>query len=236
MPAAPAPVSLWQTIATVFRQNRVPGLLLNGLVVGLVASYYAYPEVAEVWRQVGEVKSRWGYGFSCVSTLVAAVFLPFLMQACMGTLPPVGTRLRRLGGQCLFWGLRGMEIDLFYRLQGAWFGHDNDARTLFFKVVADQFGYSILWSVPTCVVALRWIEMDCSWRRTWPTLDGAFWRRTVPTVLLTNWMVWIPAVTLVYSLPPPLQFPLFSVIMSFFVLIITLLSSRPAGRGEAREG
>jgi len=42
--------------------------------------------------------------------------------------------------------------------------------------------------------------------------------------------VWIPALALVYSLPAALQFPLFSVVMCFFILVVTVMTRKP---GEA---
>jgi hypothetical protein len=124
----------------------------------------------------------------------------------------------------LFWGYRGMEIDLFYHLQSYLFGDGNDAPTLIAKVAFDQFVFSPIWFVPTYLIALRWIDLDASWTRTRASLDREFWTRTCPTVMITNWLVWIPALALVYSLPAALQFPLFSIIMCFFILIVTLLA------------
>jgi hypothetical protein len=211
------------TIAAVFRQNRVPCLLLNVLVIALVTSYYRWPVVAGVWEAVGVFKLRWSYGFSLASTVFAAAVMPFVVQAAMGTLPSHG-RGKRLGLLMLFWGYRGMEIDLFYHLQGWLFGHGNDAATLARKVAVDQFVFSPLWFVPTYLIALRWIDLGASWSRTQASLDRQFWTRTWPAVLITNWLVWIPALVLVYSLPAALQFPLFSVVMCFFILIVTLLA------------
>lgn len=224
------------TIAAVFRQNRVPCMVLNAVLISLVGSYYLVPAVAEVWEAVGAFKERWSYLFSLTSTIFAAVLLPTVAQALLGTLPREG-RGRRLLLLTLFWGYRGMEIDLFYRLQGWLFGSENDARTLLIKVCVDQFLMSPLWFVPTYLIALRWVDHGGSWQRTRASLGRDFWRRTCPTVLLTNWLVWIPTLALVYSLPPALQFPLFSVVMCFFILIVTLLardgaSSSPAeGKG-----
>ena len=87
----------------------------------------------------------------------------------MGVLPEKD-RFKRLGLMTLFWGYRGMEIDLFYRFQGWLFGVNNDARTLILKVVMDQFVMSPLWFVPTYVIALRWVDMGGSWSRTRATL------------------------------------------------------------------
>jgi hypothetical protein len=214
-------------IAEVFRQNRLPCLLLNMLVIGLVGSYYLMPSVAGVWESVGEIKLRWSYAFSLGSTIFAAVLLPTFVQGFMGSLPREG-RWRRVGLLTLFWGYRGMEIDLFYRLQGWLFGSGNDVGTLLTKVAVDQFVMSPLWFVPTYLIALRWVDMGGSWSRTRASLGGEFWKGTLPTVLVTNWLVWIPTLALVYSLPAALQFPLFSVVMCFFILIVTLLAREDA--------
>ncbi|MEQ1751019.1 MAG: hypothetical protein ABL974_16440 [Prosthecobacter sp.] len=224
MPATspPAP-GIFTTIAAVFRQNRMACLLLNVLVITLVTTYYQVPAVAAVWETVGAFKLRWSYGFSLTSTVFAAAVMPFCIQAMMGTLPARG-RWKRLSLLMLFWGYRGMEIDLFYRFQGFLFGHGNDTATLITKVAFDQFVFSPVWFVPTYLIALRWIDVGASWKRTRASLNRQFWTRTCPTVMLTNWLVWIPALALIYSLPAALQFPLFSVVMSFFILIVTLLA------------
>ena len=221
--SSPPRQGIWPAIAAAFRQNRLPCLLLNLLVVCLVASYYLWPDVAGAWEAVGAFKTRWSYLFSFGSTIFSAAVLPFAVQWAMGTLPADG-RAKRLALLALFWGYRGMEIDLLYRCQGMLFGDGHDPATLAIKVAMDQLVYSPFWAVPTYVIALRWIDFGCSWPRTRASLDRQFWTHTYPTILITNWIVWVPAVTLVYSLPAALQFPLFSVIMCFFVLLVTLLA------------
>lgn len=219
---APSP-GILATIASVFRQNRASCLALNILAISLVVSYYQVPALAGFWESLGALKLRWSFAFACVSTMFAAVVMPTFIQLAQGTLPQEG-KWKRLTLLMLFWGYRGMEIDLFYRLQGMIFGHGNDAATLVKKVVFDQFVASPLWFVPTYVIALRWVEMGGSWSRTRASLDRVFWMRTCPTVLVTNWLVWIPALALVYSLPAALQFPLFSVVMCCFILIVTVMA------------
>ncbi len=224
MPATPSSSpGILATIATVFRQNWGPCVLLNVLVITLVTSYYQVPAIAGLWEAIGDFKLRWSFVFSCLSTVFAAVLLPSLVQSFMGTLPKEG-RWQRIGLLMLFWGYRGMEIDLFYRFQSWLFGNGHDARTLIIKVAFDQFIMSPLWFVPTYLIVLRWVDLGGSWSRTRASLDREFWTRTCPTVLLTNWLVWIPALALVYSLPAALQFPLFSVVMCFFILIVTVMA------------
>jgi hypothetical protein len=226
MPDDPTPApGIIGMIVTVFRQNRLSCAVLNVIAVALVVSYYKVPALAGFWESLGALKTRWSFGFSCASTIFAAALLPTLVQWAQGVLPS-GDRCRRLMLLMGFWGYRGIEFDLFYRLQGKIFGHGNDAATLVKKVVFDQFVISPLWFVPTYVIALRWVEMGGSWSRTRPTLNREFWLRTCPTVLITNWLVWIPALALVYSLPAALQFPLFSVVMCFFILVVTMMTRR----------
>jgi hypothetical protein len=210
-------------IAAVFRENRVPCIALNLIVITLVGSYYQVPAVAAVWEAVGAFKLRLACVFSLGSTIFVAALLPSLVQFVMGTLPPEG-RWKRVGLLSLFWGYRGIEIDLFYQLQGWLFGTGNDAMTLLKKVAVDQFVMSPIWFVPTVLIAMRWVDMGGSWTRTRASLTRDFWTRTCPAVMVTNWLVWIPTLALVYSLPPALQFPLFSVVMCFFILIVTLLA------------
>ncbi|MDB6137092.1 MAG: hypothetical protein JWO94_164, partial [Verrucomicrobiaceae bacterium] len=197
---------IFTTIAGVFRQNRLPCLLLNLLVALLVSSYYLLPSVADVWASVAEFKIRWSYVFSGVSGGISAAILPFMVQRAMGTLP-MQTGAKRLACLTLFWCYRGVEVDLFYKFQDWFFGNGHDFRTLALKVIMDQFVYSVVWAAPSYVILLRWLEMKGSWSRTLASLDRRFWLHTYPAVMVTNWLVWIPTVTLVYSLPLPLQFP-----------------------------
>ena len=211
------------TIRAAFRENRLSCFVLNVIVVLLVTSYYYVPAIAGLWQALGEFKTRWSYAFSLASTVFAAVLMPSFVQWLTGSLPSQD-RVKRIALLALFWGYRGMEIDLFYHVQSWLFGNGNDVITLTKKVIMDQVVLSPVWFVPTYVIALRWVDHGGSWTRTRTSLNRDFWQRTIPTILITNWLIWIPAVALIYSLPAALQFPLFSLVMTFFILIVTLMA------------
>jgi hypothetical protein len=223
--ASLSPPGILATIMAVFRQNRVPCLVLNAFALALVVSYYQVPALAGFWESVAAFKTHWSFAFSCVSTMFAAAIMPACIQRFMGVLPQLGSG-KRLMLLMLFWGYRGMEIDLFYHFQTWLFGDGHDAATLVKKVLVDQFIMSPIWFVPTYVIALRWVMLGGSWASIRPTLNREFWTLTCPMVLITNWLVWIPALALVYSLPAALQFPLFSVVMCFFILVVTVMTRR----------
>jgi len=56
--------------------------------------------------------------------------------------------------------------------------------------------------------------------------------KSFPTLLAT-WGVWIPLMATIYSLPLALQFPLFGLALSFWVLLLTYMTNRFAGKVEA---
>ncbi len=223
MPSHKSKSGILAAIAAAFRQNRTPCLLLNLLVIALVASYFYVPTMANAWAAVGAFKARWSYAFSLASTMFAAAIMPSTVQWLMGTLPAVN-RVKRIALLTLFWGYRGMEIDLFYRFQGWLFGHGNDLGTLLKKVALDQFVMSPVWFVPTYLMALRFADHGGSLSSTRSSLNREFWLHTCPAVLVANWLIWMPALALIYSLPDTLQFPLFSVVMCFFILMVTLMA------------
>jgi hypothetical protein len=220
-PTAQALPGIRDAILATLRQNRWACLGLNFAVIGLVISYYRWPAMGKLWEAVGHVKTEWSYGFSALSTMMAAVVLPALVQRAMGAESGPG-QARRLGWSAFYWAYRGMEIDWFYRIQGKLFGTGTDWRTVGIKLAVDQFVYSAFWAVPSYLVFVRWVEHR-SLKQAVATMDGRFWTHTYWSVLFTNWLVWLPAVSLVYSLPPALQFPLFSMILTFYILLITVL-------------
>src|SRR5260370_33640685 len=69
-----------------------------------------------------------------------------------------------------------------------------------------------------------------------PVCDLFTWRhyrdKIIPTLLAT-WAVWIPLMAIIYSLPLALQFPLFGLALSFWVLLLTYMTNRFAGKIEA---
>ena len=55
---------------------------------------------------------------------------------------------------------------------------------------------------------------------------GRWYARRVLPVLLATWAVWLPVVSCVYALPPPLQIPLFNVVLCFWSLLFAHILAR----------
>ncbi len=143
---------------------------------------------------------------------------------------------RGLGFMAVYWGIRGFEIDLMYRILAATVGTGRDPLTLAIKVFFDQFVYCPLWAVPWMALAYGWRNEGYSWTRLRERIRGRFWRWEVLPVYIASCALWVPAVAAVYSLPRPLQLPLCNVVLCFFTLMVAHIAIHQAEVRARRYG
>ena len=140
--------------------------------------------------------------------------------------------LRELAFFLLFWLYRGLEVDLLYRAQTAWFGDEPTALVIVQKVLVDQFVYNPLWASPSQMFFFLWKDSGFSLARMRASLrQQSVLQRTV-LILVTTWAVWVPAVAIIYALPSTLQLPLSNLVICFWSLLLTFIS-KDTTRGVA---
>ena len=211
------------------KQNALPGLALWILALLLVCVDWMSPSAHAVFANIGMWKSRYGIAFSATTTAFFGGAIPFLLLMVKG-------RIRRhrlaveLAFYTLFWAYKGVEVDLFYRLQAHLFGNHADPGTIVRKVLVDQFVYNPIWAAPTSALAFMWKESAFSWRAMKSRMRFDFMTFSMPVTLMSTWAVWIPAVAIIYCLPAPLQIPLFNLVLCFWVLVLSYISTRPAAQ------
>ncbi len=209
------------------KQNALPGLALWTLALVLVCVDRISPSAHAVFDGVGQWKSRYGLAFSATTTALFGGCVPFLFLMVKG-------RIRRnrwvaeLAFYTLFWAYKGVEVDLFYRLQSHMFGHHASPGTIVRKVLVDQLIYNPFWSAPISALAFMWKESSFSLSAIRSRLGVDFLTFSVPVTLMSTWAVWFPAVAIIYCLPAPLQIPLFNLALCFWVLVLSFISKRPA--------
>ncbi len=205
------------------RANLVPGLVLQLFALTFVGAYYLSPDFAAGLDRVGAWKETWGYAFSVPSTALFGGAIPFLVLWVSKLVPP-GEALRQLLFYVGFWCWKGAEVDAFYRAQAWLFGSEATLLVVVEKVFVDQFIYNPLWAAPTQAICFLWKDSGFSrteLRRRLRVRPLA-WR--VVVVLVSTWVVWVPAVCIVYSLPSPLQLPLFNLVLCFWCLLLSFVS------------
>jgi hypothetical protein len=203
-----------------------PGLVLQAAAVAIVLAYYFVPAAGGAFARLAAWQSAGGFAFSAATTALCGGLLPFLFLRWRGP-----TRASHpwphLGFFLAYWAWKGAEVDLVYRTLGWLYGRDHGFATVGAKVLTDQFGYNVFYSAPVSALCFAWKDAGFRWAPVAADLRAGQWyqRRVLP-VLLSLWCIWIPVVSCVYSLPAPLQMPLFNIVLCFWSMLFALITSR----------
>lgn len=227
-PVLPLPEAPWRAGLRSARANLVPGLFLQAFAITLVVTYFQVPAVQEALVGLTDLRTRLGFGYSFLSTALFGGLLPLIY---LWTMPATRRRFSLLQGLALvlFWGLKGMEVDLLYRVLAFTVGEGREVGTIVIKVLIDQFVYCPLLAMPGTWIGYRWIEYGFRWSAVWPQVRrrGWFMQDLLP-LMIANFGVWLPAVVLIYMLPTPLQLPMQNLVLCFFTLMVAHLSKKRA--------
>ena len=124
----------------------------------------------------------------------------------------------------LFWGILGVIVDAFYKLQAWIFGQGTDALTVVCKVAVDMLVFSPLFALPLICVCFNWKDHGFDVARARAGLGRGWYQVRVWPTVIAAWIVWIPAVALVYALPLALQFPIQNIIECMWVMTLLFLT------------
>ncbi len=213
-----------ERIKCAVKQNLIPGIVIQVFALSLVLGYYYIPEVSSFCTGIGEFKTGCGLWFSAISTAFFGGIIPFLFLLFTRQVKP-GLGIAVGCFYFFFWMWKGIEVDIFYRVQALMFGEGTDALTIIKKVAFDQFVFNVIYAVICIAVFNIWKEHDFCVRTTRSKLNREFFTQVFPTMLLSTWMVWVPATAIVYSMPSPLQIPLFNLALCFYVLLIAFITT-----------
>ena len=205
-------------------QNRWPGVALWLFGVVIVVGYFAFDPIRDGLEKIGDIKTRIGLPFGIISTAIFGGLLPSLLKLLTDRkVPPKFAAI--FVGNLIFWALKGVEIDLFYRFQAWTFGDDNSVTTIALKVLVDIALYGPFIGLLGCVLFYIWQDNDYSFLKTRTSLGPNWYVRKVLPALITNWCVWIPAVIVIYTLPLALQLPVQNLILCFWVLVLVFFTT-----------
>jgi len=219
-------MSIKNSIGAALKQNLIPGLVLQFFALTLVLIYFFVPTSQPIYAWFGVLKHQYGFAYAFFATAIFGGLIPFLYLLFTGRLNPARSYFALLIFYLIFWGLKGIEVDFFYQLQGGWFGYENNVKTIILKTCVDQFIYSAFWAAPSITIIYLWMEYGYNFRAWTNAMNKEFFSVKIPTVILSNWMVWIPAVSIVYSMPQDLQIPLFNLVLCFWVLLLAILNTK----------
>ncbi|MDP9254176.1 MAG: hypothetical protein M3O66_04460 [Verrucomicrobiota bacterium] len=216
------------------RANAVPAFILQTIMLAILLAYYFSPSVAAALGELADLKRKYGLLFVVVAAILAGSILPelFLIAFFQKGRPRL-QNFRNLAFTIPTWAVDGILVDLMYRANAFWFGDVVTVRVVLVKMYVDQFGYNPFLAAPCEVLVYEWKNDGFSWKSVRRTLTWNHYRDQILPTLLATWAVWIPLMAIIYSLPLALQFPLFSLALTFWVLLLTYMTNRFAGKLEA---
>ena len=220
----------WIRCRANFKANLIAGAFIWMAGAIICFSYYKIDKVAYFLNQIGELKKQSGFLYSALATSFFGGVIPYTLLIFQKSIPSA-KKPQWFIFFVLFWAIKGIEVDAFYRFQGWLFGDTQSLRVVFSKVINDLFVYCVFWSAPVTAIFYGWKNANFEWSKVKEIRSARYLISETVFLLLSTWIIWIPAVTLVYSMPSELQIPIFNLTLCFFVLVISYLSPNKANGG-----
>jgi hypothetical protein len=228
--------NVWRMVADAFSDgwraatsNRLAAIFLWICGAGIAFGYYSkIGPVRDGLDAVAHWKENRGLLFAGFSTAIFGGVIPAVVS--VFTAGPRDSQIRYLPVLALFWGWKGVEAELLYRIQAGLFGTSPDIPTIACKVMVDMGIYVPLIAVPSMAIFFALKEIDFDWKRLPSELGAGWYRRLGIPLLVTDWIVWIPAVCAIYAFPLALQLPIQNIVLCFFSLVLLVLTHKQPSR------
>jgi hypothetical protein len=216
------------------KANAVPGFILQAAMLAVLIAYYASSRFAAWLNALAHYKQQHGLVFVVGAAVFAGAIVPELFVIVFFQRSRFRREnLRNLAFTIPAWGIDGILVDLMYRLNALWFGDVTTVWVVTAKILVDQLGYNPFFAAPAEVLVYEWKNDGFSWESVRRAFTRDHYRDKIVPTLLATWAVWGPLMAIIYSLPYALQFPLFSIALTFWVLLLTYMTNRFAGKIEA---
>jgi len=199
----------------------------------LVAIYFNSPSIQLAMETLQAWKVAGGLFFSACAGGVAGGVIPEFAKAITGRLKKLDRKWASdTGFNAFAYGIVGVQVDLFYRMQTVWFGGGNDWQTLVLKTAVDQAFFSVLISIPTAVYLYEWRKKMLGKIDRIEPFREVYLHKVIPA-LFPCWAFWIPMLFLIYALPSNLQF-CFSVLgeAAWSILFVFMATRDPSVEPE----
>jgi hypothetical protein len=216
------------------RANAAPALIIQLMVLALLVAYYTSPAAAFMLSRLAEFKHAHGVAFVLSASITAGALIPEIFVVLFFQRGrPSWRNLRNLMFTVPVWGLDGSLVDILYRSEAEWFGDTATLPVVCAKICVDQFGYNPFFAAPFGVLTYEWKNSGIFWRPVRDLFTWSHYRDKILPTLFATWSMWIPLMAIIYSLPVALQFPLFALGLSFWVLLLTYMTNRFAAKIQA---
>jgi len=216
------------------RANAVPGFILQAAMLAVLIAFYGTKHFAGWLGQLAEFKQQHSLPFVVAAGITAGALLPELFVVFFFQKGKWHRQnFRNLTFTVPTWAIDAILVDLMYRANAIWFGDVVTIPVLLAKICVDQLGYNPFFAAPAEVLVYEWKNEGFSLASVRRAFTWSHYRDKIVPTLFATWVVWGPLMAIIYALPYPVQFPLFSLALTFWVLLLTYMTNRFAGKVEA---
>ena len=216
------------------KANAAPAFVLQICMLTILLAYYFHPPSTAILNALADFKERHGLAFVLVASVFVGAVLPEIFVIFFFQRGRVGWHNgHNLIFNAPFWAFDGFLVNLMQRGLAECLGDRTTLSIVATKICVDQFGYNPFFAAPYGVWGYAWKNAGYSFAKVWRLFTWQYYCQHALPVVVATWAVWIPLMAIVYSLPLALQFPLFALALAFWVLMITYMTNRFAGKIQA---
>ncbi|MEM7671861.1 MAG: hypothetical protein AAF212_00825 [Verrucomicrobiota bacterium] len=191
-----------------------------------VVGFYQLEIVRDAAALVTTLQAQGGVLFVALSNVVSGAVIPETVKLRFRAKVEAPITWKDFFFRCTLMGLGGIIVFYFYRFQESLFGSNVDALTLLKKILFDQLVFSPFVGLPFIVIGFMLHESNYQWKIFTRELRLKNLCARVIPLWATALSFWPIMLTLIYSLPGPLQFTLFLFASAAWSLIMVLLASK----------
>ncbi len=212
------------------KANAAPAFIIQAFMLTILLAYYFHPPIARGLNALADYKQRHTISFVLIASVVVGAILPELFTIIFFQRGRIRAHnARNFLFNAPFWAIDGILVNAMYTLLARWFGDRASVPVVTAKMCIDQFGYNPFFAAPFGIWGYAWKNNGYSFAKLRPLLTWRYYREHAFPLLVATWAVWIPLMAIIYSLPVALQFPLFALALTFWVLMMTYMTNRFAG-------
>ncbi len=218
------------------KANAIPGFILQAAMLGILLAYYFNQRFAATLNAIAAFKEKNPIVCVIAAGILAGAILPELFVVYFFQKGRWQRQnMRNLAFTVPTWAIDAVLVNWMYRINAFWFGNVVTVPVVLAKICVDQFGYNPFFAAPAEVLVYEWKNEGVSFRSVRRALTWSHYRDKIVPTLLATWAVWGPLMAIIYSLPYPVQFPLFSIALTFWVLLLIYMTNRFSGKMEVDE-
>ena len=207
------------------KANFLPMVVLWGLAFAAVGAYYWVPAVQQGLKVFADLQTEYGRVASFVNRFICGGVVPGVFLLTLPSIRPQRPFTTVLA-QALWCGLMGIAVDVFFALQGVWFGTEPTIGTAVVKTLVDQFGFCVFFVTPLNAVFYAWMGNGFSLRRNGSGMTWDWFVRSYVSNIVMNWCLVIPTLIAVYLFPMELQMTVSGFICACLALLAIFLGRK----------